>query len=360
MDARYTYQYNYNTLNDKIESHFPHLKESVIIKDGRGTYNTNFTIEDKISSDGGEIFGDDLRLSGVTKTPIPDYRISSDVNEKHFEVLNFPLNRVDMTEEDKKQGQFSFQSGFQQDNTNEKVNPKYFGATPQVYPEVVFNATSSNDLNEEGKLKSHQITYINGNILIFDGKEYNLHSNDEVVFYIREQGNYTSESEPTLDNLIIPIDVNLELNENSNVTSSLQFNNMGVYTRQTGLDLNFTVENNYLNYFKQGESLNKKLYKKIIKTYGNTVDSNPIMMPPITGASCRLSNNKKNITTIGNYDYNKNNSNEISNIVFKNTVTYNNKCTINNLQYIGLMSSCYENQTTCMQPYIPTYTSSRE
>ena len=360
MDARYTYQYNYNTLDDKIESQFPHIKDSVVIKNGPGVYNANFTMEDKISSDGGEISGDNLRLSGVTKTPIPDYKISSDVSEKHFEILNFPQNRISMTENDKKQGQFSFGNGFQQDNSSNKTNPKYFGAIPQVYPEVVFNATNNNDLNKEGKLKSHQINYIVGNKLIFDGKEYNLHSNDEVVFYIREQGNYTPNSQPTLDNLIIPIDVNLELkNLDIDITSSLYFNNMGVYARQTGLDMNFTLENNYLGYFKQNES-DKTLHKKIIKTYGNTVGSNPIAMPPITGASYSLSSNKKNITAIGDYNYNKNNNNEISNVIFKSAVTYNNKCMIDNLQYIGVTPSCYENQTTYAYPSIPTYISSNE
>lgn len=194
------YLFNQQSIEKLNTQTFPYLKNAVKIVDGTATDSSRKafsdtsdtldaykTISDNYeSSSGVPITASTLQQLGVTIVEIPRYKLSIGNKEYHFEVLSFKENRVSMTEEEKGTGQFCHDGNLQL-AASSKVDAKYWSSTPHVYPEVIFNNTTSTlyDLGVTFTINNGQLTVTNSEDNQFN-KTWPLYPNDSIVFYIRK------------------------------------------------------------------------------------------------------------------------------------------------------------------------------
>lgn len=125
--------------------------------------------------------------SGYNYIKIPRYKITEGLQEKYFKLLSIPNNRYSTPQSYKYDIDEGYQyyfnlneqdSGLKYSETDKQINAKYWTASPQIYPEIVFNSTTSLEN------KNHQFE-IRQDKIIFDKKPYDIYPNDVIVYYER-------------------------------------------------------------------------------------------------------------------------------------------------------------------------------
>lgn len=190
-----TYLFNNERLDNLNLKTAPYLHNTIEVVDGAakdshekefsntGTIQAYADVEkDYRSSVNSTVSKEILNKIGVNKITIPRYKISENNNEYHFEVLSFPYNRIQMTDDEKKSGQFCHDGDMQLTN-DDKVDAKYWSTTPHIYPEIVFqNWTTMMQANNTITIEKH-----NNSISVND-KTYQILENDLVLLYVRKEG----------------------------------------------------------------------------------------------------------------------------------------------------------------------------
>lgn len=128
-----------------------------------------------------------LNKIGVNKITIPRYKVYENDNEYHFEGLSFPANRMQMTNDDKKTGQFCHDGDLIL-SIDKQLDAKYWSTIPHIYPEFVWdewsgvNSRTSNEIDIK----------IRSDMLQVNGVQWELKKDDRVVVY-RRSGTLTKQ-----------------------------------------------------------------------------------------------------------------------------------------------------------------------
>ena len=255
-----------NVLNNKI---FPYDFVNSIDKDNlSATENIN---QDITLPDGGVIHKDYVN-NYIKYQTIPRYNIGTDHNKQSMKLSVFKENV-------KKNGinneNFIFNSAVHYGDFGDSANAKYWGAYPEIYPEIIFNTTRSIDYNEyDMKIESatNKITIIKKVDNTTISYDFNP-TTDELILYVREPGTWkaTKRFDGTdYDKAwkIQTIQDDIQLIEDSN-TAILTLNDIKLYDISNfkkdfiiGIDSFLGDEKNRIT--KTNAKYN--LYSKVIKT----------------------------------------------------------------------------------------------
>ena len=299
------------------------------------SFKTENITSDMKNKYGDVIWRNNLQLIAKNRT-LPRYNIQ---NKQNFRLLSFDKNiLIDFMDKKDNSGQYVFSDGI--------YNSQYWGFKPQIYPVVVFNNTDDNidspyiDVNgSQGyyeKLNQHSIS-ITDNSVSVDKTTYTLYPNDEIVCYIRQQGEWKPDTVVTYPGLWV-------INESSkieylggNYKGTLEMKDMDIYVLNN-MNLTFDCSSDNLQYFTSTEC-KKGLYRKIINTYNGNWS-----FPQTTGADQAHAQDanwyhtrRGTIFAIGDYSWEFNN--EWKNITKNSNANISLTAYLKNFQYLFNRSS---------------------
>lgn len=169
-----------NVLSNKI---FPYDFVNNIDKNNlSATENIN---KDITLPDGGVIHKDYVN-NYIKYQTIPRYNIGTDNNKQSMKLSVFKEN----ISKNSNNENFIFNSAVHYGNFGDSANAKYWGAYPEIYPEIIFNTTRSIDHNEyDMKIESatNKIIIIKNADNTTISYDFNP-ATDELILYVREPG----------------------------------------------------------------------------------------------------------------------------------------------------------------------------
>ena len=255
-----------NVLNNKI---FPYDFVNSINNDNLSAtenINQNITLPD------GTVISSEYLEKNIKYQTIPRYNIGSDKNKQSMKLSVFKEN---VTKDGVDNQNYIFQTPIHYEGFGDSANAKYWGAYPEIYPEIIFNTTRSTDYNEyDMKIESatNKITIIKNADNTTISYDFNP-ATDELILYVREPGTWkaTKRFDGTDYNnawKIQTIQDDIQLIEDSN-TATLTLNDIKLYDISnfkkdfiTGIDSFLGDEKNRIT--KTNAKYN--LYSKVIKT----------------------------------------------------------------------------------------------
>lgn len=335
MDGSKLYLWENKSL-DTIISETPHLNNTIESVPSTSTTYQNVSKDYIINDSGTKIPKNILNHIGVKTITIPDYHID---NGLQISGLSFPWNRVDM-DSSTLNGSFSHAKGFKT-QANQTVNGRYWTLNPHIYPDVVFTNMDSNDLVpiRDGnvvlgyKLKDHEFSYKN-NILTIDNKAIEIYDNDEIVFYIRDVGDWKPKTITDWEDCFIFI--------TDSANSITTYKNTGELVCKpitsfvwTPTETNYTFNASVANKHRFITSNNSKAYAKTIiqKCQTTTID-----MPVLSDATYDVKRNSRYeywFISIGDYLYDSKNQT----VEYKSDSMLELSATVSNYEWVSYNSN---------------------
>lgn len=370
MKIMQTYLFNGQQL-DALNSQTPYLKDTIqAVRGAVASSNSTESIavysevdkDYESSVNNNTINKELLNQIGVNKISIPRYKILEGDNECHFEGLSFPINRKNKETDPlwKNSGQFCHDNkmllaiGFSKDSP-------YWSTTPHVYPEIVFNNTTSMDANfidvngtikKYTSMKKHTMELSN-NLLTIDSNKFPIAANDSVVVYIREEGAYKSNYQlnwPTIDNPNASLGINFDNDDGvdyrwlgTNITTStLTFSKMqSRVMRPCTLEFVCNEKDSFDSFQLVSTEVSSSIYRGII----NDVEEFKFSMPRIKGSahSVPINSNTGNLVSdlniacsVGEFEIGRSGwDHTITTMTLKKEAQLANTCTVSNMPYIG-------------------------
>ena len=334
MDGSQLYLWENKSLTTVI-SEAPHLNDTIETVPSTSTTYQNVSKDYVINDSGTKIPKDILNHIGVKTITVPDYHID---NSLQISGLSFPWNRVDM--QPTKIYGYAHNTGFKT-NANQTVNAKYWSLNPHIYPDVVFTNMDSNDLDpiRDGnailgyKLKDHKFSYKN-NILTIDNKAIEIYDNDEVVFYIRDVGDWKPETITDWEDCFIFI--------TDSANSITTYKNTGELVCKpitsfvwTPTETNYTFNASVVNKHRFITSNNSKDYAKTIIQKCQTTT---IEMPVLSDATYDVKRNSRYeywFISIGDYSYDSKNQT----VEYKSDAMLELSAKISNYEWVSYSSN---------------------
>lgn len=187
-DSHYSYLWDDgNRLIDMIENQSSYIQNSISFVKESEEVKSNFT--ENLTSNSNVIIYKEFLNKIASNYKIPNYRINGDDRHKIIR-FNDNQNTLDKTKEEGLKGQFlDGEAG-----KNNDFNAKYWGAMPQIYPEIVYNDWESINANSNDIQLQWSGLNEKQRILTIKDKMYIINKQDVVVMLQRsstETINYT-------------------------------------------------------------------------------------------------------------------------------------------------------------------------
>lgn len=175
-DSHYSYLWDDgNRLIDMIENQSSYIQNSISFVKESEEVKANFT--ENLTSNSNVIIYKEFLNKIASNYKIPNYRINGDDRHK---IIRFNDNQdtLDKTKEESLKGQFL--DG--EVGKNNDFNAKYWGAMPQVYPEIVYSDWESINANSNDvKLDWSILSDDRRSLKVGESKEYIVDKNDIVL-----------------------------------------------------------------------------------------------------------------------------------------------------------------------------------